>query len=743
MKVARVISTTNYLNNHNIVALVILFIFSFEPFLIVDKIVLHPFIEQQNYTADHFLSTWSDVNGGTFGAPALPMQLIGPFVVSIFGQSLSWSILSGSMAFIAASGTFLLLKLVSGSAIVRFVGALAYILSIGGIFFSFSSIGFSPPWAFLPFFVYFMWTAKKGNLFKNSFLIALIAIMMAGSNQTIVALYFLVGGLMLAFKFLLCKRAFYDAAKLVMVAIPLCIVLTAYYYIPQYLLFSSSQDYFDVILNAEGPQWLNSGSSYFETIRMMGSVDMTYNWNGFSHPEWRLFYDSPAFLILSFVFPTVAVAGIAFVRKNLFAAFSALMLIISIPFAVGGYPSFTGAIYMWFYNNMPYFSIFRDSYKLMIPVSLSLAVLLSLVINKFLELRSTSLKQRKTNFLPLMGIGLIIALILAIGIQPLTGRQTDRSSLIDIPQYWEDFGTWVRQQDDDFRILMLPSAEVPSYRFTSHPGIHPEFYHALMLNRDISIVSPTSPNRYILKYAYNSLCESEENFAFISRILNLKYLLVQHDTNWDIYGFQSPVDAQKCIMKTLGKNQPDQSFGNLDVYFLPESYQAPRIYGAYGTSTAYAADNNLFFRPGVGQEIILADHKEGGPEVTYEKENLWKYKVKIKSERPFTLVFSESFHPEWAAFYGDIDWYTAPFSEKIAGHNKVNTYSNSWPVSATGEYEITLLFLPQSAFYASLIISIIGITMAVVILNQYSRNILLDRLHKVKKDLMGLIENDS
>lgn len=725
MKVTQVISTTNYLNNHNIVALAILFIFSFEPFLIVDAIVLHPFIEQQNYTIDHFLSTWSDVNGGTFGAPALPMQLIGPFVVSIFGQSLSWSILSGSMAFIAAAGTFLLLKLVSGSVVVRFVGALAYILSIAGIFFSFSSIGFSPPWAFFPFFVYFMWTAKKGNLFKNSFLIALIAIMIAGSNQTIIALYFLAGGLMLLFRFFVSRTMFYDAAKLAMIAVPLCTVLTAYYYVPQYILFLSSQDYFDVILRAEGPAWLNSGSSYFESIRMMGSVDMTYNWAGYSHPEWRLFYDSPAFLILSFVFPTVAVAGIAFVRKNLFAVFASLMLLISIPFAIGGYPSFIGGIYMWFYNNIPYFSIFRDSYKLMIPVSLSLSVLLSVVVNKLVERTTASTKQRKINFLPLTGIGLIIILILTIGIQPLTGRQTDRSSLIDIPQYWTDFGTWIRHEEGDFRALMLPSAGVPSYKFTSHPGMHPEFYHALMLNRDISIVSPTSPNRSTLEYAYNALCESGENFASISRLLNLKYLLLQHDTNWDVYGFQSPADAQKCITDILGKSQPDQSFGNLDVYLLPESYQAPKIYGVYETSIAYAADANLFFRPGVGQEITFADYKEGGPEVTYEKENLWKYRISIKAERPFTLVFSESFHPEWATFYGDVDWYSTSFSKKITDHNKVNTYSNSWLISKPGEYEITLLFLPQSTFYASLIISTVGFAIALVLLNQYSRSRLL------------------
>lgn len=704
------------------IALGMLLFFSFEPFLITSGLVLHPFIGQQHYTIDHFLSTWSDINGGLFGTPALPMQLIGPLLVSVFGESLTWVILSGSVTFIAASGTFLLMKLISENVIAQFVGALAYVFSIAGIFFSFSSVGFSVTWAFFPFFIYFMWTARKGSLFRNSFFIALMAIMMAGSNQTVIVLYFLAGGLMLLFKFFMSRTMFYDIAKLAMIAVPLCTLLTVYYYIPQYILFSSSQDYFNVILDAEGPEWLNSGSSYFESIRMMGSVDMTYNWSGYSHPEWRLFYDSPAFLILSFVFPAVAVAGIAFAGKNMFAGFAALMLLISIPFAIGGFPSFTGTIYMWFYNHVPYFSIFRDSYKLMIPISLSLAVLIAVLVNKLLDRKTDSPIQRRATFFRLSGIGLIIALILAIGIQPLTNKQTDRSSLIDIPQYWRDFGAWIRQQDGDFRVLMLPNAGVPSYKFTSHPGMHPEFYHALMINRDISIVSPTSPNKSTVEYAYNALCESGEDFASLSRILNLKYLLLQHDTNWDVYGFQSPTDAQKCIMNTLGKSQPDLRFGNLDVFFLPETHEAPRIFGAYETSTAYAADANLFFEPGVGQEIVFADYEEEGPVVAYEKENLWKYKISIKADRPFTLVFSESFHPEWAAFYGDADWYSTVSLQKIPDHHKVNTYSNAWLVSKTGEYEITLLFLPQSAFYTSLIISLVGFAMAISFLNHNLRD---------------------
>jgi hypothetical protein len=720
--VQAVAGITNYFN-YNLIALVILFVLSFEPFLIVDKLVLHPFIEQQNYTVDHFLSTWSDFNGGSFGAPALPMQLIGPFMVSVFGQSMSWAMLSGSMTFIAASGTFLLIKLVSENVTVRFIGALAYILSIAGMFFSFSSIGFSPPWAFFPFFIYFMWTAKKGTLFRNSFIIALMAIMMAGSNQTIVALYFLAGGLILIFKFVFAPRgAFLNAAKLTLIAVPLCLVLTAYYYLPEYILFSSSRDYFDIILSAEGPAWLNSGTSYFESVRMTGNIDMTYNWVGYSHPEWRLFYDSPLFLILSFIFPAISVAGIAFARKNMFAGFTAVMLLISLPFAIGGYPSFTGAIYMWFYNHIPYFSIFRDSYKLMIPVSLSYAVLLSVFAHRLLERKGDTQRKNKTRFLPIAGVGLIMALIVAIGVQPLTGRQTDRSSLIDIPQYWRDFGAWIRQQDGDFRVLMLPNAGVPSYKFTSHPGMHPEFFHQLMLNRDISVVSPTSPNKLTVQYAYNAMCESEENFASISRVLNLKYLVLQRDTNWDIYGFQSPDDAAKCIENTIGKSQPDQKFGNLDVYFLPESYQAPKIYGAYATSAAYADAANLFFEPGTGQEILYADYGEGTePEITYEKENLWKYRVKIKTDRPFALVFSESFHPEWKAYYGNVDWYSAGFSDPSTDHRRINTYANAWIVPAVGEYEMTLLFLPQAVFYASVMVSIIGFGIVLALLNQKMR----------------------
>ncbi|MEW6603513.1 MAG: alpha-(1-_3)-arabinofuranosyltransferase family protein [Thermoproteota archaeon] len=699
--------------NTKVVAIIILAIISFEPFFLVgDKVVLHPFIEQQNYTADHFLSTWSDINGGLFGAPALPMQLVGPSVVSIFGQSLSWVILSGTMAFIAALGMFYLTRLITKSIPIRIIGALAYTLSIAGIFFSFSSIGFSPPWAFFPFFLYLFWTAKQGTIYRNAFFIALISIFMAGSNQTIVALYFFTGALILIYKFIfVTRREFYDAVKFAIIAVPLSFVLTAYYYIPEYILFSSSRDYFDVILSAEGPGWLNSASDYFETFRMMGNVDMTYNWAGFSHPEWQLFYDSELFVLLSFVFPIAAIAGLLFVKGNKFGGFSALLLLLALPFAVGGYPSFTGAIYLWLYSHIPLFSIFRDSYKLMIPVSIGYAILFTALISHFYNSHKSNRPSRKV--VPLASISLASILLLTIAIQPLTGTQTDRSSLIDIPQYWRDLGEWTRGQEGDFRVLMLPNAGVPSYKFTSHPGMHPEFFHALMLNHDISIVSPTSPNRQTIEYTYNALCGSTDNFSSLSRILNLKYLLLQKDTQWDIYGFQSPDDAKKCIAAEIGKSSPDMTFGNLEVYYLPESYQAPKIYGVYSVSEAYTKDFNLYFE-GDGQKIEYADYSENsGPEIQYVKENLWKYKVKVKTDRPFTLVFSESFHPEWKAIYGNAEWINVQFLESAGGHREINTYSNGWYIPKTGEYEITLMFMPQASFYASLIVSIVGFIAAV------------------------------
>jgi hypothetical protein len=95
------------------------------------------------------------------------------------------------------------------------------------------------------------------------------------------------------------------------------------------------------------------------------------------------------------------------------------------------------------------------------------------------------------------------------------------------------------------------------------------------------------------------------------------------------------------------------------------------------------------------------------PEVTTIKVNPTKYQIHIKTNQPYFLVLSQSYHTLWQAYYGDTNWLTALFKKPIdePRHFKVNGYANAWYFDRTGDYDVTIYFRTQSWFYIGLIIS--------------------------------------
>ncbi len=132
------------------------------------------------------------------------------------------------------------------------------------------------------------------------------------------------------------------------------------------------------------------------------------------------------------------------------------------------------------------------------------------------------------------------------------------------------------------------------------------------------------------------------------------------------------------------------------------------------------------------------------PKISFRKINPTRYIVKVeKAVKPFFLIFSESYHPQWKAYLesgvgseesgdkivaehpklgvkearhemsftpGDISYlFAKPISDE--NHFLVNGYANAWYIDpkkvGTGNFSITLYFWPQSLFYLGLGISLI------------------------------------
>jgi len=111
---------------------------------------------------------------------------------------------------------------------------------------------------------------------------------------------------------------------------------------------------------------------------------------------------------------------------------------------------------------------------------------------------------------------------------------------------------------------------------------------------------------------------------------------------------------------------------------------------------------------------IIYDSKD--PVAKFQKINPTKYIVEVNDSEPFFLVLSQLYHPQWKAYYGDVNWFSAFFKKEIEPHIEVNGYSNGWYIDEPKKSIITLYFFPQGFFYVGLFISLISLFFCLVIL---------------------------
>lgn len=101
----------------------------------------------------------------------------------------------------------------------------------------------------------------------------------------------------------------------------------------------------------------------------------------------------------------------------------------------------------------------------------------------------------------------------------------------------------------------------------------------------------------------------------------------------------------------------------------------------------------------------LFDAHAAPPNITYEMINPCKYVVRVDGNGPFTLIFSESYHPLWKAYVDGVE--NSPFI----------TYSiiNGYYIQESGKFDIILHFTAQDSADLGLKISCITLTSLLIV----------------------------
>jgi hypothetical protein len=202
-----------------------------------------------------------------------------------------------------------------------------------------------------------------------------------------------------------------------------------------------------------------------------------------------------------------------------------------------------------------------------------------------------------------------------------------------------------------------------------------------------------------------------------------------------------------------------KSFGKLDFYKVDDEYFLERIHATNKFILVNDVDDMLFnlipsdnFDPRDtmiflrSQSTInnitflesLKSEQLYQSQIAFEKIDPTKYMVKIENAtNPFFLVFSETYHPQWKAYYGDVNWIYAFSADPILDnhHFIANGYANAWYINKTGTYTITLYFQPQSLLQLGTLISTTTLTITTTITLYFNRKKLKEKITLIKLNL--------
>lgn len=218
-----------------------------------------------------------------------------------------------------------------------------------------------------------------------------------------------------------------------------------------------------------GKEWLNyvsRGSSFMNLFKFQGVPDWYLSEFSTStgHAYAELYLNNSWFVLLSFAFPLLAFSSLFFAKRKkemYLVSFASILLLVSMFFSAGT-NSPLGFIYDFVYNKLPGFSIFRSPYyKFGYVYIASFGFLMAYSLSKLIELTKT--KFKKTSALVLLVVlGWFAFHFVIFDPGKVFSWQKDRSTLVQIPQYVNDFGKWIEDNKAlNGKILLLPSMESP------------------------------------------------------------------------------------------------------------------------------------------------------------------------------------------------------------------------------------------------------------------------------------------
>ncbi len=473
--------------------------------------------------------------------------------------------------------------------------------------------------------------------------------------------------------------------------------------------FLSSNSNLDMILS-EPLSMHSQESTYLNVFRMMSFWSLHSQWSGEPYINYAFYFLENTFVTLSiFVLVTFLITPLLFDKKIKKPWWIYALIVTSIPMTVAIREGLFVQLYLWAYDNLPLFAMFRTNRKFLSVYSLALSYLIVLSLSK---IKRTTLKK--------LSCLILICTFIIVSIPFFNGDIFEpRRKINSLPEDYLQVKDFFQEKNSIYRVLLLPDQYFAVYTWgNTEDNIEKIWQKPLVVTRPIGLDHIN--NIYTEKIRTSLSNDTLIDFNKYIKILNIDYIVLRKDFDWKFYPKYSedPLRLEQV----------------LDAYYRHDSFEKLKVY--------------------VVEEKLLSAHIFSKI-ATFQKINPTKYKIHISelSDKQ-NLSFLESHHSGWKLYLkknpsndwcNPIEFYNntnttecehtlkffegeefsylwkKPIFDKM--HTMVYDYANQWTIDPQyikdnypREYykenpdgridiEMVMYFKPQSYFYLGLIIS--------------------------------------
>jgi len=374
------------------------------------------------------------------------------------------------------------------------------------------------------------------------------------------------------------------------------------------------------------------------------------------HPNWpenifgKVSFLKPAFLLL----PILAFSSLLFVKKEskhkTYIIFFTLIALLGSFLAKGANDPF-GSIYLWMFNHIPGFNMFRDPSKWYTLIALSYAMLISFSTWKTYEwIRAKNKFQLQNVFMTAIVIYFLYLIYPAI-----SGQLTGLFKTHTIPSDYIKLEQFLSSQKSFTRTFWIPTQQRYGFYSYIHPTIPAENYF----------------NVYDEQSVIKKL--KDKNAETLLQDLSVKYVIVPYDSEGEIFLNDRKYD-EKTYLKTIKDIKAIQwlkqvlGFGKIAVFEVP----SPKDH-FWSTSKSISL-NYLYVSP-VEYVVNVRNAKKGD-----------------------LIVFSEAFDRKWIAEEPRFKIQSSQFDGKF----------DSFVLSMDGNYSFEIYYTPQDFVNIGIAVSIVS-----------------------------------